>query len=115
MDIFYFDNAATTNISDEILEEMTPFLKQDYGNPSSMYSIGRSAKKAIEKARKKVASLINCEPNEIIFTGSGSESDNTAIKGIARSLRNKGNHIITSKIEHHAILESCRSLEKIRL
>ena len=112
MDIKYFDNSATTKISKEVLEEIMPYLENEYGNPSSMYTIGRSAKKAIEKARKKVASIINCEPNEIIFTGSGSESDNTAIKGIARKLKTKGNHIITSKIEHNAILESCKSLEE---
>ena len=111
MEIKYFDNAATTKISAEVLEEIMPYLQEEYGNPSSMYTIGRSAKKAIQEARKKVASLINCEPDEIIFTGSGSESDNTAIKGIANKLRIKGNHIITSKIEHHAILESCKSLE----
>ena len=112
MDIKYFDNSATTKISKEVLEEIMPYLENEYGNPSSMYTIGRSAKKAIEKARKKVASIINCEPNEIIFTGSGSESDNTAIKGIAKKLKTKGNHIITSKIEHNAILESCKSLEE---
>lgn len=112
MKIRYFDNAATTKISEEVLKEIMPYMKEQYGNPSSMYSIGRSAKKAIEEARKKVSKLINCEPNEIIFTGCGSESDNTAIKGIAYALRNKGNHIITSKIEHHAILESCKALEK---
>ena len=112
MNIKYFDNAATTKISEEVLDEMMPFLKNEYGNPSSMYGIGRSAKKAVEQARKKVANLINCDPSEIIFTGSGSESDNTAIKSIASVLKNRGNHIITSKIEHHAILESCKELEK---
>lgn len=112
MNIKYFDNAATTKISEEVLDEMMPFLKNEYGNPSSMYGIGRSAKKAVEQARKKVANLINCDPSEIIFTGSGSESDNTAIKSIASVLKNSGNHIITSKIEHHAILESCKELEK---
>ncbi len=112
MDIKYFDNAATTKVSKEVLEEMIKYFSEEYGNPSSMYTIGRSAKKAIEKARKKVAELINCEPREIIFTAGGSESDNTAIKGIANQLKNKGNHIITSKIEHHAIIESCKSLEE---
>ena len=112
MRIRYFDNAATTKISEDVLKEIMPYMQEQYGNPSSMYSIGRSAKKAVEDARKKVSNLINCEPNEIIFTGCGSESDNTAIKGSAYALRNKGNHIITSKIEHHAILESCKTLEK---
>ena len=112
MEIKYFDNAATTKISREVLAEMMIYLEQEYGNPSSMYSIGRRNKKAIENARKKVASLINCKPQEIIFTGSGSESDNTAIKQTAFTMRGKGNHIITSKIEHHAILESCKDMER---
>ena len=109
---FYFDNAATTKIKPEVLKEMMPYLKEKYGNPSSLYSIGRISKKAIDNARKEVSSLINCEKKEIIFTGCGTESDNTAIKGIAYKLKEKGNHIITTKIEHHAILESCETLEK---
>ena len=112
MDIRYFDNAATTQVKEEVLNTMIPYFGIEYGNPSSMYSIGRSAKRAIDKARKEVSELINCESSEIIFTGCGSESDNTALKGIARANRNKGNHIITSKIEHHAILDSCKTLEK---
>ena len=111
MEIKYFDNAATTKIDKEVLKEMMPYLQEEYGNASAMYTLGRNAKKAIERARKQVAELINCEPSEIIFTGSGSESDNTAIKGTALSLRRRGAHIITSKIEHHAILESCKYLE----
>ena len=109
---FYFDNAATTKIKPEVLREMMPYLTEEYGNPSSLYSIGRNAKKAIDNAREKVADLIKCEKNEIIFTGCGTESDNTALKGIAYKYKNKGNHIITTKIEHHAILESCKMLEK---
>ena len=112
MDIRYFDNAATTKVKKEVVEEMMPYLNNQYGNPSSLYSIGRSAKKGIEEARKKVASLINCNPNEIYFTGCGSESDNTAIKGIAYANRNKGRHIITSKIEHPAVLHTCQALAK---
>ena len=110
--IFYFDNAATTKIKPEVLKEMMPYLTEEYGNPSSLYSIGRSAKRAIDSARDKVANLINCEKNEIYFTSCGSESDNTALKGIAYKYKEKGNHIITTKIEHHAILESCETLEK---
>ena len=109
---FYFDNAATTKIKPEVLKEMMPYLTEEYGNPSSLYHIGRNAKRAIENARMKVANLINCEKNEIYFTGCGTESDNTAIKGIAYKYKEKGNHIITTKIEHHAILESCHSLEE---
>ena len=112
MDIRYFDNAATTKIKDEVLEEMLPYLKEEYGNASSLYSIGRKAKRAIEKARKQVAELINCKPEEIYFTSCGSESDNTVVKGIAKAYRKKGKHIITSKIEHPAILHTCQTLEK---
>ena len=112
MDIKYFDNAATTRVKEEVLQEMLPYLKNEYGNPSSLYSIGRSSKKAIEDARKRVSSLINCMPNEIYFTGCGTESDNTAIKGIAYANKRKGRHIITSKIEHPAVLHTCQTLEK---
>ena len=110
--VIYFDYAATTGVKDEVLKEMLPYFGIEYGNPSSIYGIGRHAKKAIEEARQRVARAINAQPKEIYFTGCGSESDNTALKGIARSLKNRGNHIITSKIEHHAILNSCKSLEK---
>lgn len=110
--VFYFDNAATTKIKPEVLNSMMPYLSEEYGNPSSLYSIGRSSKKAIETARNQVANLIGSNKNEIYFTGCGSESDNTAIKGIAYMCKDKGNHIITTKIEHHAILESCKFLEK---
>lgn len=111
-DIIYFDHSATTKIKEQVLKEMLPFLTIEYGNPSSIYGIGRKSKRAIENAREKVARAINAKPKEIYFTGCGSESDNLAIKGIAHSLKEKGNHIITSKIEHHAVLNSCRSLEK---
>lgn len=110
--VIYLDYAATTGVKDEVLKEMLPYFGIEYGNPSSIYGIGRHAKKAIEEARQRVARAINAQPKEIYFTGCGSESDNTALKGIARSLKNRGNHIITSKIEHHAILNSCKSLEK---
>ena len=91
---------------------MLPYFSENYGNPSSIYKIGRENKKAIEEAREKVAKVLNCEPSEIYFTAGGSESDNTAIRGIAYSYKNKGNHIITSKIEHPAVLETCKQLEK---
>lgn len=112
MEVRYFDNSATTRIKKEVLEEMFPYLSVEYGNPSSIYSIGRNAKRAIEKSRKRVASLINCKPEEVYFTSCGSESDNTALKGIAYKNKEKGKHIITSKIEHPAILNSCKSLER---
>ncbi len=110
--IRYFDNAATTKINDEVFRTMLPYLTIQYGNPSSIYSIGREAKREIENARKKVAQLINARTNEIYFTGCGSESDNMAIKGVAYTNKDKGNHIITSKIEHPAVLNSCKFLEK---
>ena len=110
--VIYFDNAATTKVKDEVLKEMMPYFCEEYGNPSSIYYIGRKAKKAIEKAREKVANLIGADKNEIYFTGCGTESDNTALKGIAYRNKEKGNHIITTKIEHPAILDSCKELEK---
>ena len=112
MKIRYFDNAATTRVKEAVLEEMLPYLKERYGNPSSMYTIGREARKAVEEARIRVAKLINCKPNEIYFTGCGSESDNMAIKGIAYANFHRGKHIITSKIEHPAVLHTCQFLEK---
>ena len=107
----YFDNSATTPIKSEVLNEMIPFLTTGYGNASSAYSIGRKSKRAIENARKQVAELINCNPNEVYFTAGGSESDNIALKGFAYANKEKGNHIITSKIEHPAILETCGYLQ----
>lgn len=112
MDIKYFDNAATTSLSKEVLDEMLPYLKDNYGNASAIYSIGRDAKKAVEDSRKKVANAINANEKEIYFTASGSESDNTAIRGIAYAYKSKGSHIITSKIEHPAVLNTCKKLEK---
>ena len=111
MEVKYFDNSATTRVKDEVFKEMIPYLSIEYGNPSSLYSIGRSAKRTISEARRRVASLINCSPEEIYFTSCGSESDNTALKGIAYANKEKGNHIMTSKIEHPAILNSCKNLE----
>ena len=112
MDTYYFDNAATTKVKEEVLQEMIPFFNEKYGNPSAVYGIARETKRAIENAREKVANLIGANKNEIYFTSSGTEADNTAIKGIAYKNKLKGNHIITTKIEHHAILESCKFLEK---
>ena len=112
MKIRYFDHAATTPVREEVIKEMIPYFGVQYGNASVMYSLGRNARKAMNNARDKVANAINCDMNEIYFTSCGSESDNLAIKGFAYANRNKGNHIITSKIEHHAVLDSCKSLEK---
>lgn len=112
MDIKYFDNAATTRVKEEVVNAMFPYFSHEYGNASSLYTLGRNAKRAIEAARRKVAELISCKANEIYFTSCGTESDNTALKGIAHLMRNQGNHIITSKIEHPAILHTCETLEK---
>lgn len=108
----YFDNAATTAVREEVLKEMIPYFTINYGNPSAIYQVGREAKRGMDKARQRVANAINCNMHEIYFTSCGSESDNLAIKGIAYANREKGNHIITSKIEHHAVLNSCKTLEK---
>ena len=108
----YMDYAATTYTKQEVLEEMLPYFTEFYGNPSSIYSISRETKKAIDKARNRVAKAINADPTEIYFTGGGSEADNWVIKGIALANQNKGNHIITTKIEHHAVLHTCEYLEK---
>lgn len=112
MQTYYFDNSATTKIDSEVLKEMMPYLEHQYGNASSIYQLGRDARKAIEEARGKIAKAINASPEEIYFTSGGSESDNTAIRGIAYQYQHKGNHIITSKIEHPAVLETCKQLEK---
>lgn len=110
--VYYFDHAATTSVKEEVLKEMLPYFTISYGNPSSIYSIGRKNRKAIEVARKRVSQAINCNPKEIYFTSCGSESDNLAIKGVAYANRERGYHIITSKIEHPAILNTCKTLEK---
>lgn len=107
----YFDNAATTRTDNQVIKEMLPFFSEEYGNPSSVYKLGRTVRKAVEEAREKIAKEINASPYEIYFTAGGSESDNLAIKGIAHANKDKGNHIITSKIEHHAVLETCKELE----
>lgn len=112
MKTIYLDNSATTKTDEEVVKAMLPYLSQSYGNPSLIYKLGRENRKAIEEARDQVAKALNCETNEIYFTAGGSESDNTAIRGIAHSYQSKGNHIITSKIEHPAVLETCKQLEK---
>ncbi len=109
----YLDNSATTKVSKEVFEAMVPYLTEYYGNPSSIYEIGREAHIAIDKAREQVAKAINANPNEIYFTGCGTESDNWAIKGVAKRLNKKGKkHIITSVFEHHAVLHTCNALER---
>ncbi len=109
----YLDYNATTPVDKEVADTMKPFIYEFFGNPSSIHSYGIQAKKAIEKARKQVADLIKCKPEEVVFTSGGSESNNMAIKGVALANREKGNHIITTAIEHPAVLEVCRYLEKL--
>ncbi|MDD3394098.1 MAG: cysteine desulfurase NifS [Anaerotignum sp.] len=108
----YMDNAATTPVRDEVLSTILPYFKEYYGNASSVYSIAKESKKALEKAREQVAKGIGAKTDEIYFTAGGSESDNMALRGVAEALKGKGNHIITTKIEHHAILHTCEYLEK---
>jgi len=108
--LIYLDNAASTKIHEDVLESMIPYLKEQYGNPSSIHRYGRQAHKAIEKARTQIANLINADTSEILFTSGGTESNNTALYGIAK--KNPGSRVITSSIEHDAILEPCKRLEK---
>ncbi len=110
--IIYMDHAATTYVRSEVMEAMAPYHAEHFGNPSSVYSIARDSRKALDIARAQVAKALGADPDEIYFTSGGSESDNWAIKGIASANVKKGNHIITSKIEHHAVLHACEFLEK---
>ena len=108
----YLDHAATTALDARVLDSMIPYLTTEYGNASSIYTLGRHAMQAIDSAREEVAGILNCRPTEITFTGCGSESDNLAIKGMAFTSQKKGNHMITSSIEHHAVLHTCQYLER---
>lgn len=110
--VIYMDNAATTQTYPEVVEAMTPYFTEYYGNPSSIYSFAGESKKAVEDARKTIADFIGAKPEEIYFTGGGSESDNWALKATAEAYESKGKHIITSSIEHHAILHTCEYLER---
>ena len=108
----YLDNAATTALSPKVLKQMMPYLTTIYGNPSSPHSFGQEARRGVEHARDQVAKALNALPEEIIFTGCGTESDNTVLFGVAERYKSKGNHIITTNVEHHAILHTCETLEK---
>src|SRR5258706_8981246 len=111
----YLDHAATTALDARVLYAMLPYWTTEYGNASSIYTLGRHAMQAIDSAREQVAEMLNCRPTEITFTGCGSESDNLAIKGMAFTSQKKGNHIIPSSIEHHAVLHTCKYLERFGL
>lgn len=108
----YLDNAATTPVDERVLAEMLPYFSEHFGNPSAVYQEAHEAKRAVEAARLLIAKAINADPKEVFFTAGGSESDNWAIKGVARKNKAKGNHIITTEIEHHAVLHTCEYLEK---
>lgn len=108
----YLDHAATTPVHPKVLEAMLPYFAENFGNPSTIYALGQEARKAVDDARDMVAGILGCKPKEVIFTSGGTESDNTAIKGSAFALKDKGNHIITSAVEHHAVLETFHQLEK---
>ncbi|KAE9628447.1 cysteine desulfurase NifS [Defluviitalea raffinosedens] len=111
MQKIYFDHAATTAMHPQVVEAMLPYFTENFGNPSSIYEIARKNKQALDESRDKIAKLLGADPKEIYFTSGGTESDNWAIKGIAEAYKNKGNHIITSAIEHHAVLHTCEYLE----
>ncbi len=108
----YLDHSATTAVHPKVVEAMLPYFTEKYGNPSSIYALGREARQAMDRARENVAAALGAKPDEIIFTGGGTESDNLAIKGVAFASRSRGDHIITSQIEHHAVLHTCEHLEK---
>ena len=108
----YLDHAATTPVAPEVLERMLPYFSDRFGNPSSIYGLGRRSLAALDEAHEVVADVLGCRPTEIVFTGGGSEADNLAIKGIAYASRRRGNHIVTTAIEHHAVLHTCQQLER---
>ncbi len=110
--IIYLDHAATTPVRPEVLEAMLPYFSGKFGNSSSIYSLAQEARKAVDESRLSVARILNCRPNEVIFTSGGSESDNTAVKGVALASQQWGNHIVTTAIEHHGVLHTCQFLEK---
>ncbi len=112
MEKIYMDHAATTPIKSEVVDAMMPYLTENFGNPSSVYQLAQINKKAVDESRETIAKAIGAKPNEIFFTSGGTESDNWAIKGIAEAKKSQGNHIITSKVEHHAVLHTCEYLEK---
>ena len=112
MNIKYFDHAATTSVDQRVLREMMPYFSENYGNPSSVYSIGKENKEIINIYRMKIANILGTKVNEIYFTSCGSESDNLILKGIAFANKHLGNHIITTQLEHPAVLDTCKFLEK---
>ena len=109
--IVYMDHAGTTPLAPEVLRAMTPYFTELFGNPSSIHAVGQQARYALDEARERVARVLNCRPREVVFTGGGTESDNAAVVGVATALQQTGNHIITTSVEHHAVLHTCQHLE----
>ena len=109
----YLDHAGTTPLDPKVLEAMVPYFTQRFGNPSSLHSVGQEARYALDEARERVAGVLHCRPRDVVFTGGGTESDNAAINGVATALQETGNHIITSSVEHHAVLHACQHLESL--
>ncbi|MFA0731245.1 MAG: hypothetical protein LKKZDAJK_000020 [Candidatus Fervidibacter sp.] len=110
-DAIYLDYAATTPLDPRVLEAMMPYLTEKFGNPNSIHAFGREARKAVDEARETISALLNCRPSEVVFTSGGTESDNLALRGVASAYRQKGNRIVTTAIEHHAVLHTCRALQ----
>ena len=111
-EIIYLDHAATTNLRPEVLDAMLPYMQSSYGNPSSIYNLAQEARKAVDESRETVARILGARISEIVFTSGGTESDNAAIKGVALAMRNVGTHIVTTAIEHHAVLHTCQQMEQ---
>ena len=107
----YVDNAATTSTSEEVVESMLPYFNKNYGNPSSLYSLAQVSRDAVDNSREIISKILNCKPSEIVFNSGGTESDNLAIIGVAKALESTGKHLITSKIEHHAVMHAMEELE----
>ncbi len=112
MQFVYLDHSATTPVAPEVLEAMLPYLQHAFGNPSAIYTLGQEAREAVERAREQVAQLVNADPDDVYFTSGGTESDNWAIKGVARAWRGRKSHLITTPVEHHAVLEACEALRE---
>ena len=111
--IIYMDHAGTTPLDSRVLDAMMPYFSEQFGNPSSIHSIGQEARRALDDSREKVAGILGCRMSEVVFTSGGTESDNAAIKGAVAALQETGNHIITSSTEHHAVLHTCQYLENM--
>ncbi len=111
--IVYLDHAGTTPMDPQVLEAMLPYFSRSYGNPSSLHSVGQEARYTLDEARDRVAAVLKCRSREVVFTGGGTEADNGAVYGVATALQETGNHIVTSSVEHHAVLHTCQHMESM--